>query len=135
MRYVLLVCDEEQVHQGPEGAEQRFAEYTAAQDEMEARGMLRGRERLRPTSSATSVRVRDDALVVADGPFAETMEQIAGFYVIECDDLDEAIEIASRIPAAKWGTIEVRPVWEMLLTPARPSRRRSAPTGAESSRT
>jgi hypothetical protein len=113
MRYVLLVCDDENVELSQEQVDQRFAEYTAVQEEMEARGMLRGRERLRPTSSSTSVRVRDGELVIADGPFAETKEQIAGFYVIDCDDLDEAVEIAANIPAARWGTIEVRPVWQM----------------------
>jgi hypothetical protein len=113
MRYVLLVCDDENVELSPEGVEERYAAYTAVQDEMEARGMLVSRERLRPTSSSTSVRVRDGGLVIADGPFAETKEQIAGFYVIDCEDLDEAIEIASKVPAARWGTIEVRPVWEM----------------------
>jgi hypothetical protein len=80
---------------------------------MEARGVLVSRERLRPTSLSTTVRVRDGGLVVADGPFAETKEQIAGFYIIECEDLDEAIEIASRNPAARVGTVEVRPVWEI----------------------
>jgi hypothetical protein len=113
MRYVLLVCDDENVELSEEAAARRFSEYTAVQDEMEARGMFRGRERLRPTSSSTCVQVRDGGLVIADGPFAETKEQIAGFYVIDCDDLDDAIEIAAKIPAARWGTIEVRPVWEM----------------------
>src|SRR5262245_47778746 len=111
MRYVLLVCDDENVELTQEQVDQRFAEYTAVQDEMEARAMLRSRERLRPTSSSTSVRVRDGGLVIADGPFAETKEQIAGFYVIECDDLDEALEIAAENPAAEFGTVEVRPVW------------------------
>jgi hypothetical protein len=80
---------------------------------MEARGVLVSRERLRPTSRSTTVQVREGNLVIADGPFAETKEQIAGFYVVECEDLDEAIEVASKIPAAQYGTIEVRPVWEM----------------------
>ena len=71
------------------------------------------RERLREATLSTTVRVRDDGLVVADGPFAETKEQIAGIYVIECADLDEAIEIASRNPGARSGTIEVRPVWQL----------------------
>jgi len=74
--------------------------------------VLVGRERLRPTELSTVVRVRDEGLVVADGPFAETKEQIAGFYVVDCEDLDEAIEIAARSPGARYGTIEVRPVWE-----------------------
>jgi hypothetical protein len=96
-----------------EQAERRFAEFMAFQDEMQARGVLVSRERLRPTSLATTVRVRDEGLVVADGPFAETKEQIAGFYIIECEDLDEAIEVASRNPGARYGTVEVRPVWEI----------------------
>jgi hypothetical protein len=94
-------------------AERQYAEFMGFQDEMQARGVLVSRERLQPTSLSTTVRVRDEGLVVADGPFAETKEQIAGFYVIECEDLDEAIEIASRNPGARAGTIEVRPVWEI----------------------
>jgi hypothetical protein len=113
MRYALLVCVEESAELPEADAERRYAEFMAFQDEMEARGILVARERLRPTTLATTVRVRDASLVVADGPFAETKEQIAGFYVIECADLDEAIEIASRNPGARHGTIEVRPVWEI----------------------
>jgi hypothetical protein len=113
MRYVLLVCDDENVELSPGGVEQRLAAYAAFQDGAEADGVLESRERLRPTSSSTTVRVRNGDLVIADGPFAETKEQIAGFYVVACDNLDEAIELASKIPAAQWGTIEVRPVWEM----------------------
>jgi hypothetical protein len=113
MRYVLLVCDRENTVLSEGEQQERFAAYTAFQDEMETRGVLLGRERLRPASSATTVRVRDAGLVVADGPFAETKEQIAGFYVIECADLDEAVEVATKVPAARYGTIEVRPVWEM----------------------
>jgi len=111
MRYALLVCDNENLELSPEGVEQAYAAYMAFQDDMAARGVLVSRERLRPTSSATTVRVRNGDLVIADGPFAETKEQIAGFYIVECADLDEAIEVAARIPAAHSGTIEVRPVW------------------------
>ena len=113
MRYALLVCVEENAAMTNADAERQYAQFMAFQDEMEGRGVLVARERLRPTSLATTVRVRDEGLVVADGPFAETKEQIAGFYIIECADLDEAIKIASRNPAAKNGTIEVRPVWEI----------------------
>jgi hypothetical protein len=113
MRYALLVCVEEDSDQTEEDIERQYAEFMGFQDEMEARGVLVSRERLRPTSLATTVRVRDEGLVVADGPFAETKEQIAGFYIIECEDLDEAIEIASRNPGARYGTVEVRPVWEI----------------------
>ena len=113
MRYALLVCIEESGELTEADAEQQYAEFMAIQDEMEGRGVLVARERLRPTALATTVRVRDEGLVVADGPFAETKEQIAGFYIIDCEDLDEAIEIASRNPGARHGTIEVRPVWEI----------------------
>jgi hypothetical protein len=113
MRYALLVAVDENVELGDEDVERRYSEFMGFQDEMEARGVLVSRERLQPTSLSTTVRVRDQGLVVADGPFAETKEQIAGFYIIECEDLDEAIEIASRNPGARYGTIEVRPVWEI----------------------
>jgi hypothetical protein len=113
MRYALLVCIEENPGLNDEDVERQYAEFMSFQDEMEARGVLLARERLRPTSLSTTVRVRDQGLVVADGPFAETKEQIAGFYIIDCEDLDEAIEIASRNPGARYGTIEVRPVWEI----------------------
>jgi hypothetical protein len=107
------LSDDENVELSDEDVERRYAEFMGFQDEMEARGALLARERLHPTSLSTAVRVRDEGLVVADGPFAETKEQIAGFYIIECEDLDEAIEIASRNPGARYGTIEVRPVWEI----------------------
>ena len=113
MRYALLVAIDESVELSEDDAERQYAEFMGFQDEMEARGVLLARERLRPTSLSTTVKVRDEGLVVADGPFAETKEQIAGFYIIECADLDEAIEIASRNPGARRGTIEVRPVWEI----------------------
>jgi hypothetical protein len=113
MRYALLVCMDENMELSEEQAERQYAEFMGFQDEMQGRGVLVSRERLRPTSLATTVRVRDEGLVVADGPFAETKEQIAGFYIVECEDLDEAIEIASRNPGARHGTIEVRPVWEI----------------------
>jgi hypothetical protein len=80
-------------------------------EEMDGRGVRLLGNQLRPVSDATTVRVRGGDLLVADGPFAETKEQIAGFDVIECADLDEAIEVASRHPVARYGTIEVRPFW------------------------
>ncbi len=63
-----------------------------------------------PTETATTVRVRDGKTVTTDGPFAETKEQLGGYYLLECTDLDEAIELASKIPSARWGSIEVRPI-------------------------
>ena len=87
--------------------------YVAFGEEMGARGVLQGGERLRPTTDATTVRVRDGEVLTSDGPFAETKEQMGGFYLVDCEDLDEAIEIASKIPGAQHGSIEVRPIWEM----------------------
>jgi hypothetical protein len=113
MRYVLLVCNEETEQVPPEEAESRYAAYMACEDQMKARGVFVGRERLRPTSASTTVRARDGQLIIADGPFAETKEQVAGYFVVDCKDLDEAIELAALIPAVEHGTIEVRPVWEM----------------------
>jgi hypothetical protein len=75
--------------------------------------VLQGGERLQPVTTATTVRVRDDEVVTSDGPFAETKEQLGGFYLVECKDLDEAIEVAAKIPGARHGSIEVRPIWEM----------------------
>jgi hypothetical protein len=113
MRYVLLVCDDESVELSAEEAEDLYAAYTACEREMKARGVFVERERLRPTSASTTVRVRSSELVIADGPFAETKEQIAGYFLVDCEDLDDAIDVASLIPAALTGTIEVRPVWDM----------------------
>ena len=113
MRYAMLVYADERADLSEEDAAQQFAAFVAFNDEMQARGVMVARERLRETSLSTKVRVRDDELIVADGPFAETKEQIAGFYIIDCADLDEAIDIASRNPGARLGTIEVRPVWEI----------------------
>jgi hypothetical protein len=110
VRYALLICHDETKVVGTDPA--RYQAFAAFQDEMTARAVLVGAERLRPTTSATTVRVRDGDMVIADGPFAETKEQIGGLYLVDCEDLDAAIEIAAKIPAARYGSIEVRPVWE-----------------------
>jgi hypothetical protein len=81
-------------------------------DEMIRRGVFALGEGLRPVAEATTVRVRGDEVLLTDGPFAETKDQIGGFNVIECADLDEAIEVASKHPAAKFGMIEIRPLWD-----------------------
>ncbi|GAA2744997.1 MULTISPECIES: YciI family protein [Kitasatospora] len=114
MRYLLIICTDENTTGalGPEEGAAMLADYTAFGEEMGRRGVLLGGERLRPTSDATTVRVRQDEVLVADGPFAETKEQVGGYYLVDCKDLDEAIEVASRIPGARHGTIEVRPIWE-----------------------
>ncbi len=115
MRYVLLICADEsgiQAMSEEEGAAM-MAKYAAFGQEMTERGVLQTGERLRPTIDATTVRVRDGEVLTSDGPFAETKEQIGGYYVVDCKDLDEAIEVAAKIPGASLGTIEVRPIWDM----------------------
>ena len=115
MRYALLICTDEKVVEAlsPEEGQAALGEYLAFSEEMGKRGVLQGGERLRPTTDATTVRVRDGEVLTADGPFAETKEQVGGFYLVDCKDLDEAIGVASKIPGARIGTIEVRPIWEM----------------------
>ncbi len=112
VRYALLVCGDETAVISPEERAERFAAFAVFSEQMTARGILRDGLRLQPSSAATTVRIRSGNLVIGDGPFAETKEQVAGLFVVDCADLDEAIEVASRIPAAGYGTIEVRPVWE-----------------------
>jgi hypothetical protein len=111
MRYALFVCAEENEELSEGQIQARLEAFIGFQADMEARGALVTLQRLQPTSTATKVRKRASGLVLADGPFAETREQIAGFYVLECEDLDEALEFAARNPAAEFGTVEVRPVW------------------------
>jgi hypothetical protein len=111
----MLICTDETAVQAlsPEEGSAMLSEYGAFGEEMGRRGVLQGGERLRPTTDATTVRVRDGEVLTSDGPFAETKEQIGGYFVVDCKDLDEAIEVASKIPGARHGTIEVRPIWEM----------------------
>ena len=115
MRYALLICTDETAMfaASPDEAAASMAKYAAFGEEMTKRGVLQGGERLRPTTDATCVQVRNGEVVTSDGPFAETKEQMGGFYLVDCKDLDEAIEVASKIPGAQAGTIEVRPIWEM----------------------
>ncbi|MEV5302164.1 YciI family protein [Amycolatopsis methanolica] len=106
MQYMLLICG------GPEAAEHAEDGCGGWSEEMAERGVLRGGAGLRPPHEATTVRVRSDEVLLSDGPFAETREQVGGFCLIECADLDEAVEIASKHPAATCGSIEVRPIWQ-----------------------
>jgi len=94
-----------------QGALAAFGHFT---NEVKDKKMLVGSNRLRPVSSATSVRVRDGKTLTTDGPFAETKEQLGGYYLLECKDLDEAIEYAAKIPGALWGTVEIRPIWPVM---------------------
>jgi len=115
MRYVLLICADENAigALSPQEGSGMTAEYAKWVDEAGRRGLLQGGERLRPTTDATTVQVRDGKVLTADGPFAETKEQIGGYFLVDCKDLDEAIELASKIPAVSHGSVEVRPIWGM----------------------
>jgi hypothetical protein len=115
MRYLLMICEDEKWLDGlsPEEGGSILAEYGTFWKEMAERGVLEAGERLRPTSDSTSVKVRDGEVLTFDGPFAETKEQVGGYFVVDCKDLDEAIEVAAKIPGARSGTIEVRPIWPM----------------------
>jgi hypothetical protein len=90
------------------------AEYAAYNEALTKAGAIRGGERLRPSSASTTVKVRDGKAVVLAGPYAETQEQLGGFYTIEAATLDEAIDWAAKCPAAQFGTIEVRPIWPIV---------------------
>lgn len=114
MRYMLLIYGNEAVDasQTPEEMETMMAEYNAFTNEVRDRGLLLGGDALVDTSAATTVRVRDSQILTTDGPFAETKEQLGGYYMLNCDNLDEAIEMAAKIPGAKSGSIEIRPIME-----------------------
>jgi hypothetical protein len=109
MRYLLLIANDESDPPSDEVTED-YAEWMKVVAE---RGLLQGGERLRPTTDATTVRVRNGEVLSTDGPFAETKEQLAGYFMVDCKDLDEALEVAAKLPGAKYGSIEVRPIWEM----------------------
>lgn len=113
MRYMLLIYTNEGGQLTPERDQEVRAGHAAAMAEAAQRGFLRGAEPLFPSSSATTIRVKDGKRVITDGPFAETKEQLAGYYILECDNLDQALEIAAKVPTACGGgegCIEVRPI-------------------------
>jgi hypothetical protein len=111
VKYMMFVCAAEGVELSPEERVQIGPATEAWVEEMDGRGVRVQGEQLRPVSDATTVRVRGGELLISDGPFAETKEQIAGFDILDCTDLDEAIEVASKHPVAKFGALEVRPFW------------------------
>jgi hypothetical protein len=115
MQYLLMIALNESDMDGVSqaDADAMTAEYGVWAQEMGGRGLLRGGARLRPTTDATTVQVRNGEILTTDGPFAETKEQLAGYFVVDCKDLDEAIAVAAALPAAPRGSIEVRPIWEM----------------------
>ena len=104
---VLLYAGEDQDDVSEDVLIQQFMEY---EQELEAAGIKAAGEALQPVSTATSVRVRDGKTNITDGPFAETKEQLGGYYLMECDHLDQAIEWAAKIPSARYGTVELRPI-------------------------
>ena len=112
MQYLLMIYGNENAMATAkrEDIQAMFGKYMAVTQEMKDKKVYIGGNPLQPTSTATSVRVRDGQTVTTDGPFAETKEQLGGYYLVDCKNLDEAIEYAAKIPGAALGTIEVRPV-------------------------
>ena len=114
MRYLLTIYTDESRYatMTPEDSARLMAGYGAFGQEAQEAGVLLGGEGLQPTATATTVRVRDGEAMFTDGPFAETREQLGGYYLLECADLDEAARWAAKIPDARSGSVEVRPIMD-----------------------
>lgn len=117
MKYMLLVYLDEQSLSEAE-REECYAKSAQVAQQLDSSGHYLDASPLHPTATATSLRIRDMKQVITDGPFAETREQLGGYFLVNAKDLDEAIAIAARIPAARFGTIEIRPVMEIGGLPA-----------------
>jgi len=115
MKYLLLIYSQEAQWPAmtPEQQKQGLAAYTAFTEALNAAGVRVASDQLRPTTTATSVRIVNGETKVLDGPYAESKEQLGGFYMIDVPDLDTALSWAARCPGASYGTMEVRPIWEM----------------------
>jgi hypothetical protein len=113
MQYLLMIYQNEVEYGKMDAAtaQKMMDEYGAFTQGIIQSGNFKAGDRLRPTSTATTVRVRDGKTLTTDGPFAETREQLGGYYLVEAKDLDAALAIAARIPSARFGSIEVRPIW------------------------
>ena len=113
MQYLLLIYSNEKEMAGRTASAiaSMTAEYMEFTKGVIQTGQFKAADRLRPTSEATTVRVRNGQVAVTDGPFAETREQLGGYYLVEAKNLDEATAIAARIPSSRYGSIEVRPIW------------------------
>jgi hypothetical protein len=113
MNYLLLIYsnETETMALGEAALKKMIGEYTDFTKSIVQAGNFKAGDRLKPVSSASTVRVRNGKAAITDGPFAETREQLGGYYLIEAKNLDEATAIAARIPGAKYGSIEVRPIW------------------------
>jgi hypothetical protein len=118
MQYMLLIYETEGRKLAPNEQNQLMQEYMAFTQDIVKAGKFKAGDPLEPTSTATTVRVRNGKTATIDGPFAETKEQLGGYYIVEANDLDEAIAIAARIPGARTGSIEVRPVMSMTARPS-----------------
>lgn len=116
MKYMLLIYADEQALSDSE-REQCYRQSSQLAHQLKSHGQYLAASPLQPTSTATSVRVRDGKQLVTDGPFAEMREQLGGYFLVNAKDLDEAINIAGRIPAARTGTIEIRPITEITDLP------------------
>jgi len=114
MKYLLLIYHNEQSWDGITEAERQkiYAEYGQLREKLQARGQFLGGSQLQPVTTATTIRVREGKDLVTDGPFAETHEQLGGYFLIEAGNLDQATEIARQIPSARTGSVEVRPLVE-----------------------
>jgi len=114
MEYLILIYSDERAWNAL--SDQQVAEIYAAYgrytQDLKSAGVLRGGAELKPVATATTVRVRDGKILTTDGPFAETKEQLGGYYLVEAKDLNEAIQIAAKIPSSRHGSIEVRPIME-----------------------
>jgi len=112
MQYMMLIYASEEASPKPgtPGWDQLIGEYHGFGDEIRTRGVHVAGNALEDTNTASTLRVRDGKAAITDGPFAETKEQLGGYYLLDCKDLDEALEFAAKIPSAKYGSIEVRPV-------------------------
>jgi hypothetical protein len=113
MQYLLMIYQNEVEYAKNDAAtsQKMLAEYQAFTQSIIQSGNFKAGDRLQPTTTATTVRVREGKTLTTDGPFAETREQLGGYYLVEAKDLNAAIEIAARIPSARIGSIEVRPIW------------------------
>jgi hypothetical protein len=120
MRYLCLIYEDETLYERmpKDELDKVFGEYFAFSDDIKRTGHHLGGEPLQPTTTATTVRVRNGKISTTDGPFAETKEQLGGFYMIDAKDLNEAIQLAARIPGARYGSVEVRPIMEVGSAPS-----------------
>jgi hypothetical protein len=116
-KYMLMMYFEENTALTEEQRQHCFLESAVFAQKLAQSGQFLGAAPLQPTSTATSLRLENGKRLITDGPFAETREQLGGFFLVAAKDLDEAIDIASRVPAGRWGTVEIRPIVEVPQLP------------------